>query len=561
MSVTHANPGDETETLRVRLADAEDMLRAIRQGEIDALVVEGVRGNQVYTLHSADEPYRNLVEQMQEGAVALTRRGDILYANARFAAMVGEPLESVVGSRVERFVNQSDREEFASLLNAGSGRRRSRLVGADPRAFEVSLSLTTTASATGDRLNLIVSDLSEILEATSSRDRAQRDNRTKDEFLAILAHELRNPLGAISGAARVLELAHARGTPAARAHEVITRQVGHISHLIEELLDVERVVSGKIRLARQPLDLAAALRRTVATFTSDTALDRHIDIITDPVWVEWDAVRLDQVLTNILTNAVKYTPAGGQIRVALRADGGDAVLSVEDTGFGITSRMLPFIFDMYAQADRTLERAQGGLGIGLTLVRRLVELHGGTIVASSEGEGRGSTFTVRLTQVAVGTSPDASASPDRRAAHRRVLLIEDSADARDMLRMMLELAGHVVYDAPDGVRGLELLNAVHPDVGIIDIGLPRMDGYQVARRIRDIPHGREMLLLALTGYGSPGEAQAPSEHAFDHHLVKPVDSDQLVRLLNEGVRAAGAPVQFGTAPARKGRYDEACRVS
>jgi PAS domain S-box-containing protein len=549
MSASHANPVDETETLRARLADAEDMLRAIRQGEIDALVVEGDRGNQVYTLHSADEPYRNLVEQMQEGAVALTSRGDILYANARFAAMVGEPLESVVGSRVERFVNQADREEFASLLDAGSGRRRSRLVGADPRAFEVSLSLTTTASA--DRVNLIVSDLSEILEATSSRDRAQRDNRTKDEFLAILAHELRSPLAAISGAVRVLELAHVRETPAVRAHEVITRQVGHISHLIEELLDVERVVSGKIRLARQPLDLAAAVRRTVGTFTSDTALDRRIEIITDPVWVEWDTVRLDQVLTNILTNAVKYTPAGGRIRVALRAEGGDAVLSVEDTGFGITPRMLPFVFDMYAQADRTLERAQGGLGIGLTLVRRLIELHGGTIVASSEGEGHGSTFTVRLTQVPAGASPGPSAPPERRTAHRRVLLIEDNADARDMLRMMLELAGHVVYDAPDGVRGLELLDTVRPDVGIIDIGLPRMDGYQVARKIRDVPHGREMLLLALTGYGSPGEAQAPSEHAFDHHLVKPVDPDQLVRLLNEGARAAGAPVQFGTA----------CRVS
>ena len=527
MSAIRLDPVEETATLRARLADAEDMLRAIRQGEIDALVVEGDRGSQVYTLHSAEEPYRNLVEQMQEGAVVLTRRGDILYANTRFAAMVGEPLESVVGSRVERFVNQPDREEFASLLDAGGGRRRSRLVGADPRAFDVSLSLTTS----GDRLNVIVSDLSEILEATSSRDRAQRDNRTKDEFLAILAHELRNPLAAIGGAARVLELGHVRDTPAARAHEVITRQVGHISHLIEELLDVERVVSGKIRLAREPLDLAAALRRAVGMFTNDAALDRHIEIVTDPVWVEWDPVRLDQVLTNILTNAVKYTPVGGQIRVALRAESGDAVLSVEDTGFGITPRLLPFIFDMYAQADRTLERAQGGLGIGLTLVRRLVELHGGTIVASSEGEGRGSTFTVRLTQVPAGTFAGPPAPPERRAGHRRVLLIEDSADARDMLRMMLELAGHVVYDAADGIRGLELFNTVHPDVGIIDIGLPRMDGYQVARKIREVPHGREMLLLALTGYGSPGDAQGPPEHGFDHHLLKPVDPDQLVRLL------------------------------
>src|SRR5688572_1792398 len=194
------------------------MLRAIRHGEIDALLVEGVSGSQVYTLHSADEPYRTLVEQMQEGALVLTGRGDILYANAHFAAMVGERLESIVGTRIDRFMNQPDSADFQSLLRAGSGRRRSRLIGADPRAFEVSLSLTTMSVANGGRINLIVSDLTEMLDATTSRDRAQQDNRTKDQFLAVLAHELRNPLAAIGGALRILELAHARGTPAARAH-------------------------------------------------------------------------------------------------------------------------------------------------------------------------------------------------------------------------------------------------------------------------------------------------------------------------------------------------------
>jgi PAS domain S-box-containing protein len=539
MITSQADNHDYTETLRARLAEVEDMLRAIRQGEIDALVVEGAHGSHVYTLHSAEEPYRDLVEQMQEGAVVLTGRGDILYSNARFAALVGEPLESVVGSRIDRFVSAPDRDDFETLLKAGSGRRRSRLIGSASGTFEVSLSLATTASPGGNRLNLIVTDLSEILEATSNRDRAERDSRTKDKFLAMMAHELRTPIGAISNAVRVLELTHAEGEPATRAHEVIARQVGHISHLINDLLDVERVVSGKIRLNRQPLDMAEAVRRAVATFTGDTRLDRHIEISTESVWVDGDAVRLEQVLTNIVTNAVKYTPPGGRIRVALRADGGDAVLSVEDTGLGISPRLLPFIFDLYVQADRTLDRARGGLGIGLTLVRRLVELHGGTIAASSEGEGHGSRFTVRLRQVSSArTSSGLSFPPEHRAKPRRVLLIEDSADAREMLRMMLELAGHVVYDAADGVRGLELLNAVRPDVGIIDIGLPRMDGYQVARRIREEPHGRGMLLLALTGYGSPDDSAPSSEHAFDYHLVKPVDPDQLARLIGEGAEAS-----------------------
>ena len=533
MIQTQPDPRDQTDALRVRLAEAEAMLNAIRQGEIDALVVEGASGNQVYTLHSADEPYRHLVEEMQEGALVLTGRGDILYANAHFAALVGEPLESVVGSCIDRFVQGSDRSEFEALLRVGNGRQRGRLIGSDAGAIEVSLSLSTTASGRGDRLNLIVTDLSELFAANSNRDRAEHDNRAKDEFVAMLSHELRTPLSAISAAVRVLARTSTGEQPARRACDVLARQVGHITHLIDELLDVERLSSGKIRLNRQPLDMAEAVHRAVASFIGDAQLDRRIDVSTEPVWVDWDAERLEQVLTNIVTNAIKYTPPGGVIRVSLRADGGDALLIVDDTGFGISPRLLPFIFDLYVQADRTLDRARGGLGIGLALVRRLVELHGGTIAASSDGEGQGSRFVVRLKQIpAAKELSGVSVLQNRRAKPRRVLLIEDNKDAREMLRMMLELAGHVVYAAADGASGLELLNTERPDVGIIDIGLPRMDGYQVARRIRDLPHGRDMLLLALTGYGSPSDAHRSVEHGFDYHLLKPVDPDDLTRMIH-----------------------------
>ena len=524
---------EEIETLRARLAEAEEMLRAIRQGEVDAVVVEGSDGDQVYTLQGAEEPYRRLVEEMQEGAVVITGRGDILYVNARFSALVGEPLESVVGTRIVRFVNPSDRSEFEALLDAGSGRRRSRLISSRSATFEVSLSLTTTVSTSGIQLNLIVTDLTDLLAATSSRDRAEHDNRTKDEFMAVLAHELRNPLGAISHAVRVLELTQGEGEHATAAHQVIARQVGHLSQLMSDLLDVERVVSGKIRLNRQPLNMVEAVSRAVATITSNARLNRTIVVETEPAWVDGDPLRLEQVLTNIVTNAVKYTATGGRIRVTLRADGHDAVLDVEDDGFGISPELMPHIFDLYTQSDRTLDRARGGMGIGLTLVRRLVELHGGTIVASSEGEGRGSTFTVRLRRIPQpNTSSEFALLPERQSRTRRVLLIEDNTDAREMLRTMLELAGHVVYDAPDGVRGLELLTDARPDVGIIDIGLPRMDGYQVAKRIREDPHGRGMLLLAVTGEGTAGAGTCPSDRGFDHHLVKPVDPDQLIGLLS-----------------------------
>jgi len=523
---------ESPDALRARLADAEDMLRAIRHGEIDALVVEGDRGNQIYTLHSAEEPYRDLVEQMQEGAVVLTKRGCILYSNARFAALVGEPPESVVGSRVDRFLSASDRTDFDALLAAGSGRCRSRLIGSGSGAFEVSLSLTTTASPAGGRLNLIVTDLSDVLEANRNQARAERANRTKDDFLAMLGHELRTPLSAISNAGQVLEETRDEAS-AVRARDVIARQVGHITHLINDLLDVERLVAGKIRLHRESLDMADAVRRAVAVFTENASLDRVIDVTTELVSVNADPVRLEQVLTNIVNNAVKYTPAGGRIKVGLSVDGSEAVLAVEDTGLGISARMLPFIFDMYVQADRTLDRAQGGLGIGLTLVRRLVELHGGTVVAASKGEGHGSSFVIRLPQIEPTQSASPSRRHERRMRSRRVLLIEDGADAREMLRMTLELAGHTVYDAADGIKGLELLKVARPDVAIIDIGLPRLNGYEVAQRIRKEPYGRSMLLVALTGYDAPGDALRSKAHGFDHHLVKPVDPDRLAHLLSE----------------------------
>jgi CheY-like chemotaxis protein len=246
------------------------------------------------------------------------------------------------------------------------------------------------------------------------------------------------------------------------------------------------------------------------------------------------------VLTNMLANAVKYTPPGGRIRAALLVDGADAVLSVEDSGFGIPPSLLPFIFDMYVQAGQTLDRARGGLGIGLALVRRLVELHGGTVAASSDGEGKGSRFTVRLRRIPSEESASGVTSfpRERRAKPRRVLLIENSGEAREMFRATLERAGHAIYDATDGLRGIELLNVARPHVAIIDVSLPGMDGYEVARRIREKPQGRGMLLLALTGRGAPGDSSHSLEHGFDYHLVKPVDPEYVARLIGEVAEAS-----------------------
>jgi len=537
---THAPHGPETSsTVETRLAEAEEMLRAIRHGEVDAVVVDGSGGSHVYTLHSAEEPYRTLVEQMQEGALVLTARGDITYANACFAALVDEPLEAVVGSRLDRFVLESDRHDVEDLISRGSGRCSARLVAPGSRRIEVSLSLTTTRSSTGDRRNLIVTDLSDLLEARGNRDIAQRENRTKDQFLATFAHELRTPLGTIGAAAQLLRVSALAGAGSSRPYDVIARQVDHMSRLISDLLDVERVVCGKVRLNRQPIDMADAIRQVVdATGSGAAGADRQITLTTEPVWVEWDAVRLQQVVANLLTNAVKYSPAGGQIRVAVRAEGDAAVLSVEDTGFGIAPALLPVIFDMFVQGHQTSDHSTDGLGIGLALVRRLVEMHGGTVVASSEGEGRGSTFTVRLTRIAAPHQPAVSPIAEGcRTRSRRVLLIEDSGHARQRLRMMFELAGHVVYDAPDVERGLELVKTVSPDVGIIDIRSPVVDRRQIAMRFREAPQGRMMVLVAVGPLACASGASGPSD-GFDFHFANTVDVEHLARLLSSGAPQA-----------------------
>ena len=535
MAATHTDIRDEPPLdSHARLAEAEDTLRAIRHGEIDALVVQGPEGNRIYTLEGADEPYRMLVEEMHEGAVVLTSGGDILYANAKFAALVGAPLESVVGSSFHRYLSSSDRSEFESLVHSRSGWRRCTLIGSSSRQIDVRLSLSTTSPPSVAQLNLVVTDLTELQAANSGRERAERESRTKDEFLSVLAHELRTPLAAIANSSRALERVHVEGARAA-LHEIIARQVQHVSRLVDDLLEIERAVAGKIRLNRQPLELAAAVRQAVALCAGDPSADLWISVSAEPLWIDADASRLQQVLTNVVGNAMKYTPAGGRISISVCADGGDAVIAVKDSGVGISPRLLPFIFDLYVQADRTLNQARGGLGIGLSLVRRLVELHGGTVSAASDGEGRGSTITVRLKQIRSAVKSPSVSFPAARAESRRVLLIEDDAESRELLGKVLELSGHQVYDVVDGVRALELLNVVYPEVAIIDADLPNMDGYELAKRIRSHRHGRTMLLVGLTN-GTDG-SDVSSAYAFDHRLVRPVDFDDLGRLLSRVAEA------------------------
>jgi signal transduction histidine kinase len=515
---------DQIRELTARLEEAEETLRAVRSGEIDAFIVQGPQGEQVFALRSAEQPYRNLVEDMLEGAAILTTEGDIAYCNRRFAELLAVPLEDAVGGAMERFVTKVDRPAYRELLAAGSGKRRAQLTAADGRTIDVFLSFTTSMCDQVERRNLIITDLSELINAQSGRDRAEQQSQAKDEFMAMLAHELRNPLSAITAAVQVLHAAKGHESAASRARSIIARQARHLSRLVDDLLDVGRVVTGKIVLERRAIDMCDLVRRTAAVFGEREA--QHLfEVTAEPVWVEGDVVRIEQIISNIVGNAVKYTESGGKIRISLSVESDQAVLRVQDNGFGISAELVPLVFDLFVQGERTLDRAQGGLGIGLTLVRRLVALHHGTVSVESEGPGRGSLFTVRLPQVpAARTASPASSTTKANAPRRRVLIIEDNRDAREMFRMMLQLEGHQVSEADEGCEGLQLLKTEVPDVAFIDVGLPGLDGYEIARRFRsECGESARVLLVALTGYGTPDALERSRRAGFDHHHINPVN--------------------------------------
>ena len=370
----------------------------------------------------------------------------------------------------------------------------------------------------------------EVYTRARERDEARAENRAKDDFLAMLGHELRNPLAAIGGAAEVQRLLDPRSEPSARARAIVERQVGHLKRLVDDLLDAARVRAGKVKLQCRPLDLASAVEHALAVVKSSARRDQ--DIVTDlqPVGVSADPTRLEQIILNLMTNALKYTPPGKSIRVATCAADGQAVLQVADDGVGMTADTLPRIFDLFVQGERTADRAQGGLGIGLTLVQMLTELHGGTVVAVSDGPGRGSTFTVRLPRAELDAGAERREQPAQLTTRRRVLVVEDNDDAREMLKTILQLHGHEVLEATDGAAGLRLAIETHPEVALIDLGLPIMDGLELARQIRRQPlqPGR---LIAVTGYGQPEDRRRSLEAGFDDHIVKPVDPEQIAAMI------------------------------
>jgi CheY-like chemotaxis protein/nitrogen-specific signal transduction histidine kinase len=378
------------------------------------------------------------------------------------------------------------------------------------------------------------------------RERAAREEvdgalRAKDEFLAILSHELRNPLAAISTAAAVLDGAKPPPGEVPGLVASIRRQSQHLARLIDDLLDLGRMTANKLKLRTEPVDLARIVRGAIDAIAAARGLGpKRIELALEPVWIDADPVRITQIVENLVGNALKHTLTSKSIRVAVAARADVAELRVEDDGQGIRPDLLPVVFEPFRQGQQGLDRSTGGLGLGLTLVSRLVELHGGAVEAQSPGVDRGSVFIVRLPRRGepLGAAARSSRTAPGIAQARLVLIVEDNADARHTLRTLLETLGHEVHEAADGEAAIVAALALEPDVALIDIGLPQLDGYEVARRVRAA--GGRMRLVALTGYGQDADVRRAREAGFDVHLLKPAGVDQL-RAAIESAPTTGAP--------------------
>jgi two-component system CheB/CheR fusion protein len=363
----------------------------------------------------------------------------------------------------------------------------------------------------------------------------QLSDRRKDEFLATLAHELRNPLAPIRNGLQIMRLSNGERESVEKARIMMERQLGQMVHLVDDLLDLSRISRGKIELRKERVELSRVVQQAVETsrpLIEASGHDLTITVPSGPVYVDADVTRLAQVFSNLLNNAAKYTEHGGRVELAVRRRGSEVEVAVKDNGLGIPAHMLPKVFEIFTQVDRHLERSQGGLGIGLSIVKKLDEMHGGSVGVESDGPGTGSEFTVRLPVVLSVAQPSGGdEEPVHPSSRRRILVVDDNADAAMSLAMMLNLTGNEAKTAHDGLEALDVAAAYRPDLILMDIGMPRLNGHETAKRIREQPWGKDMVLVALTGWGQEEDRRKSDEAGFDSHMVKPVDPAALEKLL------------------------------
>lgn len=513
--------------------------------------------------HRAKELERlQLLFQQAPGFIAVLRDpGHTFYiANDAYRRLVGnrELIGKTVREALPELQGQGLLEQLDAVYRTGKpffGHERptslQRTPGGPLEERFVNFIYQPTFDHQGEVIGIFVegSDVTESVKVRQALQKSETDlrtaNRRKDEFLAMLAHELRNPLAPIATAAALLKLGARDEGRVTRASEVITRQVNHMTELVDDLLDVSRVTRGLVTLQEETIDISGLLADAAEQVGSLMEARRQQFTVAVPderLLVRGDRTRLVQVFSNILNNAAKYTPHEGKISLSVAGDAAHVVVTIEDNGIGIATALLPNIFDLFTQAERSPDRSQGGLGLGLALVKSLIQLQGGTVAAYSAGEGKGSRFTVSLRRMAAHDAvaavlPDDSAP--LQAATMRVLIVDDNRDAAETLQLLLEGAGHQVLVAHSAFDALAIARTSLPDVLFLDIGLPDMDGYELARRLRALPETARATLIAVTGYGQPEDKELAAQAGFDHHLVKPAKiADVLGLLATAG--AAGA---------------------
>ena len=555
--------------LRLRLEEAEEILGALRRGEVDALVVKQGKTPQIWSLNGVDEIYRVLFETLNEGALTVGADGTILYSNHQFADLIGRELQKVLGVPFREFVARTDTEVFRMLLEQGlqrSSKGELRLVRPSGATVPVLISFNALRiEPVGTTCTVVVADLTElkrvqaalaevndaleerveqrtaalqaeVMERKRLAEKLEEANHRKNEFLAMLGHELRNPLAPVMNAVEMIRLRAGDNPEVERARIVIERQVSHMARLVDDLLDVSRITRGVVELRREPVNLTAIVESALNSCRTMFEISRHeltASLPVEPCWIEGDVTRLEQVVVNLISNATKYTPPGGHIWVGLEREGDWTELCVRDNGRGIPAEKLPHIFELFMQVDTTIDRSMGGLGIGLTVVRNLVQLHGGKVTASSKGTDQGSEFIVRLpllprAQTEAIALPSSACSD---TARLRVLIVEDNVDSAETLAELIEIWGHEVRIVHHGAAAMAVAAEFLPEVVLLDIGLPGISGYEVAGMLRQQPDLEETLLVALTGYGQEDDRRKAMSAGFDLHLTKPVNPDQLQRIL------------------------------
>jgi signal transduction histidine kinase len=465
----------------------------------------------------------------------------------------------ILRSKVEVLVELHCKRRELQTLNRSLEQANARLAEANSALQAEKTRELQELNSTLKRANADLEEINrtlqmEIAERARIESALKEADRHKDEFLAMLAHELRNPLAPIFNAIQIMRRKPLSDPQLIWARDVIQRQLGHLTRLVDDLLDVSRITRGKINVSREPVELSAIIARAVETvqpLLTEKKHDLAVDVSEGNAKIDGDLTRLTQVVGNVLGNAAKYTDPGGQISLSARPEGDHVEIRIRDNGIGIPAELLPSVFGLFTQLDRTSDRTQGGLGIGLALVRKLVEMHRGTVTAHSEGIGHGSEFVIRLpriidqgvTIVDGMTRPDPG-KPAQRG--RRILVADDNRDALESLATLLQINGHEVHTAADGAIAIELAAQLRPEVALLDLGMPRFDGYEVARRIRAEAWGKQTVLVALTGWGQDEDRRRSREAGFDSHLVKPLDLDALTDFLAR-LPPSGEPVSQAIA--------------